>query len=74
MAATIFDGGKRQAGVDSAHAQFDAAAADYRQTVLTAVQDVEDSYAATRRLKEAASSQESALEASQRALAQAADR
>ncbi|MEK7321126.1 MAG: efflux transporter outer membrane subunit [Pseudomonadota bacterium] len=74
LAATIFDGGKRQAGVDSAQAQFDAAAADYRQTVLTAVQDVEDSYAATRLLTEAASSQEAAVQASQRALAQATDR
>lgn len=74
LAATIFDGGKRQAGVDSAHAQFDTRAAEYRETVLKAVQDVEDSYAAMRLLKVAATSQETAVDASRRALAQATDR
>jgi NodT family efflux transporter outer membrane factor (OMF) lipoprotein len=74
LAATIFDGGKRQAGVDSAHAQFDAAAADYRQAILKGVQDVEDSYAATRLLKDEATSQEAAVAASRRALAQTTER
>jgi NodT family efflux transporter outer membrane factor (OMF) lipoprotein len=74
LAATIFDGGKRQAGVDSARAQFDASAADYRSVVLKAVQDVEDQYAAIRALQDEASSQESAVAASQRALDQAVER
>lgn len=74
LAATIFDGGKRQAGVDSARAQFDASAADYRETVLKAVQDVEDNYAAVRLLNDEASSQQAAVTASGRALAQATER
>lgn len=74
LAATIFDGGKRQAGVDSARAQFDASAADYRETVLKAVQDVEDNYAALRLLDHEAASQQAAVTASRRALQQATDR
>ena len=74
LAATIFDGGKRQAGVDSARAQFDASAADYRQTVLKAVQDVEDNYAALRLLDDEATSQRAAVAASGRALQQATER
>lgn len=74
LAATIFDGGKRQAGVDSARTQFDASAADYRQTVLNAVQDVEDNYAALRLLDEEAASQRAAVTASDRALQQATER
>lgn len=74
LAATIFDGGKREAGVKSARAQFDAAAADYRQTVLKAVQDVEDNYAAISGLQQAAQDQSAAVAASQRALDQATER
>jgi NodT family efflux transporter outer membrane factor (OMF) lipoprotein len=74
LAATIFDGGKRRAGVDSAHAQFDASAADYRETVLKAVQDVEDNYAALRILDDEARSQQAAVAASGRALQQATER
>jgi len=74
LAATIFDGGKRLAGVDSAHAQFDASAADYREVVLKAVQDAEDNYAAIRGLQDEAASQQSAVAASQRALDHAIER
>ncbi|WP_019447201.1 efflux transporter outer membrane subunit [Cupriavidus sp. BIS7] len=74
LAATIFDGGKRQAGVDSAHAQFDASAADYREVVLKAVQDVEDNYAAIHGLQDEAASQQSAVAASQHALDHATER
>jgi len=45
-ALSIFDGGKRRAGVSIARAQVDEAAADYRQTVLTAFREVEDDLAA----------------------------
>lgn len=74
LAATLFDGGKREAGVDSARAQFDASAADYRETVLKAVQDVEDNYAATRLLSNEAASQQAAVVASNKALQQAIER
>lgn len=74
LAATLFDGGKRQAGVDSARAQFDASAADYRETVLKAVQDAEDNYAALRLLDHEAASQQAAVTASSRALQQATER
>ena len=46
LAATIFDAGARRAQVDQARAQYDAQAALYRQTVLTALREVED-YMAT---------------------------
>lgn len=42
LAALIFDGGARQAQINQARAQFDVQAAAYRQTVLTALQEVEN--------------------------------
>ncbi|WP_426109713.1 efflux transporter outer membrane subunit [Massilia sp. PWRC2] len=47
-AQTLFNGGATSAAVAAATAQRDAAAARYRQTVLTAFGDVEDQLAATR--------------------------
>ncbi len=49
-ALSIFDGGARRAQVRVARAQFDEAAANYRQTVLTAFREVEDDLAAVRYL------------------------
>lgn len=46
LAATLFDAGARRAQVEQARAQYDAQAAAYRQTVLTALREVED-YMAT---------------------------
>ncbi len=46
LAATLFDGGARSAQVSQARAAFDAAAANYRQTVLAGFQEVEDNLAA----------------------------
>ncbi|MGC8107693.1 TolC family protein, partial [Salmonella enterica] len=42
LALALFDGGARTAAVESARASLDLAAATYRQTVLTALQEVED--------------------------------
>lgn len=42
LALTIFDGGAREAQVREARAAYDAQAAAYRQTVLTALKEVED--------------------------------
>ena len=50
-AETVFDGGARKARVKGAKAGYDQAVAQYRQTVLTALQDVEDQLAATRALE-----------------------
>lgn len=42
LALTLFDGGARHARLEQARAAYDAQAAAYRQTVLTALQEVED--------------------------------
>ena len=47
----IFDGGLRNATVSAARAAYEAQVAAYRQTVLTAFQDVEDNLAALRILE-----------------------
>jgi NodT family efflux transporter outer membrane factor (OMF) lipoprotein len=51
LAQTIFNGGLTRAQVEGARAQLDQAAATYRQTVLTAFQDVEDRLVASRILQ-----------------------
>jgi outer membrane protein, multidrug efflux system len=51
-ALPIFDGGRRQAGIDSTSAQLDGAVAQYREQVLVAFKDVEDQLAALRLLAE----------------------
>ncbi len=48
LAMTIFDAGKRHALSDQAVAVYDENVANYRQTVLTAFQEVEDSLVALR--------------------------
>jgi NodT family efflux transporter outer membrane factor (OMF) lipoprotein len=47
-AETLFDAGARKARTKQAQAAYDQAVAQYRQTVLTALQDVEDQLIATR--------------------------
>ncbi len=42
LALAIFDGGARRAAVDTSKAQYRAQVANYRQTVLTALKEVED--------------------------------
>ncbi|MBP6405176.1 MAG: efflux transporter outer membrane subunit [Ramlibacter sp.] len=52
LAQTLFSAGARGAQVDSARAGLEAAAAQYRQTVLSAFQDVEDQLVAARVLQQ----------------------
>lgn len=46
----LFDGGRREAGVQGAAAQLDAASANYREQVLVAFRDVEDQLSALQSL------------------------
>ncbi|MEO8314721.1 MAG: efflux transporter outer membrane subunit [Pseudomonadota bacterium] len=63
LAANLFDGGARRALSDEARGAFDAAAATYRQTVLSGFQDVEDNLAALRELSREREYGEQALQA-----------
>ena len=54
MAETIFDAGAREAQVEAARAAYDQTVAQYRQTVLTGFQQVEDELAALRILQDQA--------------------
>jgi NodT family efflux transporter outer membrane factor (OMF) lipoprotein len=48
VAETLFDAGARRAGMRGAKAAYDQAVAQYRQTVLTALQDVDDQLIASK--------------------------
>jgi len=65
---TIFDGGRRRATSDAARASYDATVAAYRQTTLTAFQQVEDNLAALRILEQEAQQQRRAVESAQLSL------
>jgi NodT family efflux transporter outer membrane factor (OMF) lipoprotein len=52
IALSLFDGGARSAAKDQAVANYDRTVASYRQSVLTAFQEVEDNLAALRILDE----------------------
>jgi NodT family efflux transporter outer membrane factor (OMF) lipoprotein len=65
---TIFDGGRRRATSDAAWAAYDATVAGYRQTTLTAFQQVEDNLAALRILEQEAEQQRRAVESAQLSL------
>ncbi len=64
LALPIFDGGQRAAQSDQARASYDEAVANYRQTVLTAWRDVEDSLVALHQLTQEAQTQDAAVVAS----------
>ncbi len=66
---TVFEGGLRHAQVAQARAAYDAAAASYRQTVLTAFQQVEDNLSALRILENEARVQDEAVKAAQQSVA-----
>ena len=68
LAETLFDGGARRAASDQAVAAYDASVANYRQTVLTSFQEVEDNVAALRILEREAQEQEQAVKLSRRSV------
>ncbi len=74
VVATLFEGGKRRAGVEQARASYDAAVAAYRLDVLTSFQQVEDNLAALRILSEEAAQQAAAVAAAERSLTIARNR
>ena len=64
----IFDGGRRRATSDAARANYDATVAGYRQTTLSAFQQVEDNLAALRILEQEAQQQRRAVDSAQLSL------
>lgn len=64
LAASLFDAGLRQSQVDQAIASYDAAVAQYRQTVLQGFQEVEDNLSALDLLEQEAEKRQQALDAS----------
>jgi NodT family efflux transporter outer membrane factor (OMF) lipoprotein len=74
LAETLFEGGLRRATVQQFRALYDRGVADYRQTVLTAFQQVEDNLAALRILSQEVQQQDRAVNAAQRNLQVANER
>ncbi len=70
LAMTLFDGGQIKFGVIGAEASYDASVATYRQTVLTALQEVENYLVTLHTLSEEAVLREEAVAASRKALQQ----
>ena len=68
---TVFDAGLHAAQSAAAHAAYDEQVANYRSSVLTAYQDVEDNLVALRQLEREGVSQAAAVTATQGALDQA---
>jgi NodT family efflux transporter outer membrane factor (OMF) lipoprotein len=67
-AELIFDGGQRRGITEEARAAYDKSVDTYRQTTLTAFQEVEDNLAALRILEEEAKTQDAAVAAAEHSL------
>jgi NodT family efflux transporter outer membrane factor (OMF) lipoprotein len=68
LAETLFDAGRRRAGSEVAIAGYDAAVAGYRETTLTAFQQVEDNLAALRILENEEKQQRNAVASAEESL------
>jgi NodT family efflux transporter outer membrane factor (OMF) lipoprotein len=68
LAETLFEGGLRRATVQQFRASYDRSVANYRQTVLTAFQQVEDNLASLRILSQEIRQQDTAVNSAQRNL------
>jgi multidrug efflux system outer membrane protein len=67
LSLPLFDGGRREAGVQGATAQLEGAAAGYRENVLVAFRDVEDQLSSLRLLNAQADVQAQAVASASRA-------
>ena len=68
LTEAVFDGGQRKLASAQARASANQATASYRQTVLTALQEVEDNLVLAQQLAQEAQLQDEALQAAQRSL------
>ena len=68
LTLTLFDYGRRQANFDTVTAQYDENVAVYRQTTLTAFQQVEDNLVALRQLETEAAQQHDATSSAEQSL------
>ncbi|MGD0443897.1 MAG: efflux transporter outer membrane subunit [Edaphobacter sp.] len=68
LSQTLFDAGRRRATSEVANANYDGTVATYRQTTLTAFQEVEDNLAALRILEKEAQQQHDATASAQESL------
>ncbi|WP_322044474.1 efflux transporter outer membrane subunit [Paraburkholderia sp. J67] len=68
LVGTLFDGGKRSATLHAATAHYDGTVADYRQTVLTAFEQVENNLSALQALADESTTQQRAAQSAQQAL------
>jgi NodT family efflux transporter outer membrane factor (OMF) lipoprotein len=68
LAETLFEGGLRRATVQQFRASYDRSVANYRETVLTAFQQVEDNLAALRLLSQEVRQQDMAVASARRNL------
>ena len=74
MTQTLFDAGRHRASSEAGLANYDALVASYRQTTLTAFQQVEDNLAALRVLAQETDQQQHAVAAAQEFLELATNR
>ena len=74
LSQTLFDKGRRAAATEAARAHYDSTVANYRQTVLTSFQEVEDNLAALRILSRELDEQKAAVASAQRALTLSTER
>jgi NodT family efflux transporter outer membrane factor (OMF) lipoprotein len=68
MSETLFDGGRRRATTESARAGYDASVANYRQSVLTSFQQVEDNLVLLRGLSTESAQQHEATASAEESL------
>jgi len=74
LSQTLFDKGRRAAATEGTRAQYDGTVANYRQTVLTAFQEVEDNLATLRILSTELEQQDAAVASAQRTLSISSER